>query len=471
MPAHARTSSLTSAPKSPPSPYNPLESALSTAQSKFTIRNPISLRTYNQSLHHLPGGNTRTVLHTSPFPLTFASGEACKLTSVDGHTYTDFLGEYTAGIYGHNSQPIYAAMQDALRKGWSFGGNNTYEKELAKVVCQRFKETIELVRFTNSGTEANLMAIGAAINFTGQKKILVFENSYHGGTLSFISKGRSSMNVPHDFVLAPYNDISKTRAILFGLPPRSLAAILVEPMQGSGGCIAGSPKFLHYLREAATEYGALLIFDEAMTSRLSYGGLGQRYGIRPDLMTLGKWVGGGMTFGAFGGRKEIMGMFDPRNEQLSHSGTFNNNIVTMSAGLAGCKLLDVDTINALDARGQRMKEIIEEVLRKNGIYRDTEEEAESIRSNGYSHSVSSNGAPSRPTMYVTGIGSLLNVHFFGDDREALQGLFFHHMLEENIYLAPRGFMALSIEIKDEHVEAFVVALERFVVRYKQTLDN
>ncbi|KAI9797650.1 MAG: hypothetical protein M1835_007398 [Candelina submexicana] len=223
-----------------------------------------------------------------------------------------------------------------------------------------------------------------------------------------------------------------------------------------------------------------------MTSRLSYGGLAQRYGIRPDLMTLGKWVGGGMTFGAFGGRKEIMGMFDPRNDHLSHSGTFINNVATMSAGLAGCSILDVDTLNTLNARGERMKEMIEEVFRKHGIYQDHQKECASIPLDGNTNSKLSNGGPprsssvssiaavaggSRSSMYVTGIGSLLNVHFSGDDKGTLGGLFFHHMLEENIYLAQRGFMALSIEIKDEHVNAFVMALERFVCKHKQTLDN
>ncbi len=210
-----------------------------------------------------------------------------------------------------------------------------------------------------------------------------------------------------------------------------MAAILVEPMHGSGGCIPGDPKFLRYLRDAATEYGALLIFDEVMTSRLSYGGFGQKYGIRPDLMTLGKWVGGGMTFGAFGGRKEIMGMFDPRNGQLSHSGTFNNNIVTMSAGLAGCKLLDVSALEALNARGERMTRMIEDILRKHGIYRNTQEKTPLMHPDSFATFEPSNGASAAqssissvaaiaeqnwPNMYITGIGSLLNIHFFGDDK-------------------------------------------------------
>ncbi|KAI9820779.1 MAG: hypothetical protein M1827_005150 [Pycnora praestabilis] len=529
MPGHSRKSSLPSPPRSPALPSNAIESAVASAQSKYTIRNPQSLRSYNESLYYMPGGNTRTVLHTSPFPLTFSSGHGCKLTSLDGHTYTDFLGEYTAGIYGHDNPVIKKGIEEALSKGWNYGGNNLYEKELAKTVCERFSDGIEMVRFTNSGTEANMMALGAAVNFTGRKnvrshmmawwtafyyitlftstavnvmrrylsprQILVFTNGYHGSTLSFPSHHNPStatMNLPHDFKFAPYNNIPKTRALLFGLAPNSLAAILVEPVQGSGGAIPGSPTFLRYLRDAATEYGALLILDEVMTSRLAYGGLGAKMGIKPDLMTLGKWVGGGMSFGAFGGRRDIMSMFDPRMGGLSHSGTFNNNVISMAAGIVGCKLLDEKKLDELNALGDKLKSMAEEVLIRHGILqekKDEEEKAAKPQANGINELRISNGggggggsaahSPStsmtslasvneknQSRMYFTGTGSMLNVHFSGDDQDALRGLFFHHMLEENIYLAQRGFIALSIEIKMEHVQAFVRALERFVVRYQ-----
>ena len=177
----------------------------------------------------MPGGNTRTVLHSSPFPLTFVSGSGAILTSLDGHKYTDFLGEYTAGIYGHDNNRIRAAVTEALGNGVNLGGNNIYEKQLAKVVCERFQPTMELVRFTNSGTEANMCGIAAAIAFNRRKKILVFSSGYHGSTTGF-SAAAVSMNLPHDWVLAPYNDVARTREIIEGLPPNSLSAILVEAM-------------------------------------------------------------------------------------------------------------------------------------------------------------------------------------------------------------------------------------------------
>ena len=344
--------------------------ALAKAQSIYTHLNPSSLQAHQSACQHQPGGNTRTVLHANPFPITFASGHGCTLTSLDGHTYTDFLGEYTAGIYGHNNATIRAAIDEALTRGWSLGGNNRYEKELAKLVCERFAPTMELVRFTNSGTEANMMAVATALAWTGRTKILVFRGGYHGATLSFHDSPDGSatkgVNLPHEWVIGTYNDIARTEEVLSALPPKSLAVILVEPMLGSAGAIPGSLPFLEFLRSYASSHGALLIFDEVMTSRLSYHGLGHKLGIQPDLMSLGKWLGGGMSFGAFGGRRDIMEMYDPsKSGSLAHAGTFNNNVISMAAGCAGCKVLDEETTNRLNDLGERLKEKVTDVIERN----------------------------------------------------------------------------------------------------------
>lgn len=344
--------------------------ALAKAQSIYTHLNPSSLQAHQSARQHQPGGNTRTVLHANPFPITFASGHGCTLTSLDGHTYTDFLGEYTAGIYGHNNATIRAAIDEALTRGWSLGGNNMYEKELAKLVCERFAPTMELVRFTNSGTEANMMAVATALAWTGRTKILVFRGGYHGATLSFHDSPDGSatkgVNLPHEWVIGTYNDIARTEEVLSALPPKSLAVILVEPMLGSAGAIPGSLPFLEFLRSYASSHGALLIFDEVMTSRLSYHGLGHKLGIQPDLMSLGKWLGGGMSFGAFGGRRDIMEMYDPsKSGSLAHAGTFNNNVISMAAGCAGCKVLDEETTNRLNDLGERLKEKVTDVIERN----------------------------------------------------------------------------------------------------------
>jgi glutamate-1-semialdehyde 2,1-aminomutase len=349
------------------------------------------------------------------------------------------------------------------------------EAQLAQIVCERFP-AMEKVRFVNSGTEANMIAIGTAVVYTGKKTILVFTKGYHGSTISGRSAdGQPSLNLPHDFVTAPYNDVQATRAIIDALPKDRLAAILVEPMLGSGGCFAGKMDFLQLLRAEATRHQALLIFDEVMTSRLSYHGYGDKISIVPDLMTIGKWVGGGMSFGAFGGTEDIMSIFDPRLGKLEHAGTFNNNVMSMSAGIAGCTLLTEARIDELNSRGEGMRKAVEAQLAAFGIQGaipdaplpDSLSVASSLTQNG-DGDVETSSARSLearysmpPNMFITGVGSLMTIHFAGPNKALLQGLFYHHLLQKGIYIAQRGFIALSIEIHDHHVDQFVQALKEF----------
>lgn len=411
----------------------------------------------------MPGGNTRTVLHTSPFPLTVASGEGCKLRTVDGHEYIDILSDYTAGIYGHNHPVIRAAIQNALDHGWSYGGHNLMEQQLAEIVCKRFPY-MQKVRFVNSGTEANMIAIATAVVITKKSKILVFDKGYHGSTISGrVATGKPSINLPHDFVVGKYNDVFDTEALVKTLPVNSLAAILVEPMLGSGGCYRGTREFLESLRKLATKHKALLIFDEVMTSRLSYHGLGHRMGIQPDLMTLGKWVGGGMSFGAFGGREEIMKIYDPREGGMEHAGTFNNNVFSMSAGIVGCTLLDENLLNELNSKGEALHKEINDVFRWANITGDIPIAPISDDMHSATH------AHRPPKMFVSGRGSLMVIHFAGPDRETLQALFYMHMIERGIWIAARGFIALNIEIHTIHTQQFILALTEFCERWADHL--
>ena len=459
--------------------------ALEEANKRFTSCNPLSYKRHSDACSYLPGGNTRTVLHASPFPLCFNYASSCHLISLEGHTYTDFLGEYTAGIYGHNHPIIRFAIDAALDSGWSFGGTNLYEKQLAQIVCERFAPTIELVRFCNSGTEANMMAVAAAVAWTGRKKVLVFEKGYHGATLSFRAGSHASekdsmksVNLPHEWVIAPYDNMEATRGILGMLEPGTLATIIVEPMLGSGGGIPASKRFLQFLRDYATENGAVLIFDEVMTSRLGYHGLGYELDIKPDLMTLGKWVGGGMSFGAFGGRKDIMDMFDPRGGELAHAGTFNNNVVSMAAGIAGCKLLDEQRLAELNSLGNKMRSMVEAAIDKSlgpkhsalteqsdghdtasGVLEVPEAPSTNGQTNRDDHDHQARGKD----MWISGLGSILVIHFSTSPIQSiLQSLFYHHLLRRGLYISERGFIALSIEITPEHVEVFADATAEFV---------
>jgi len=332
------------------------------------------------------------------------------------------------------------------------------------------------------------MALAAATAFTGRKKILAFKNGYHGGTLSFPSPLKEvNVNLPHDFVLAPYNDIAGTKAILSSLPKDSLAAIIVEPIQGSGGCIVGSTEFLQYLNTEAKKLKALFIVDEVMTSRLSYHGYSSFLGISPDLVTLGKWIGGGMTFGAFGGRRDgAMNMFDPRSGILGHSGTFNNNVVTMAAGCAGLDIYTEEQVKRLNALGEDLKLRIEVLLEKHNVNADTRKKvAQSGQTNGLecpftglglnpenevSPSTESLSISNQPSaMCISGKGSMLNIHFAGESEQSLRALFWHHMLDQGIVLAQRGFIALNIELNETHISKFVAGTESFLQRYAQAL--
>src|SRR5690606_1602159 len=212
------------------------------------------------------------------------------LTDIDGNAYIDCAGEFSAGLYGHSDPAIMAALHAALDKGLVLSGPNTAESELAELLCRRFP-SLERVRFCNSGTEANLFALLTAINATGRRRVLVFEDAYHGGVLTFAG-GRSSMNVPFDFVTMPFNDIEATRACLKA-HGTDLAAILVEPLLGAAGNIPAEAAFLAMLREEATRCGAVLIFDEVKTSRLGRAGLQGHYGVVPDMTSLGKYLGAG----------------------------------------------------------------------------------------------------------------------------------------------------------------------------------
>ena len=476
-------------------PAEPVQQALAQAHAAFSDRNPASHQAYISACKHLPGGNTRTVLHAAPFPITFVSGSGCTLTSVDAHTYTDFLGEYTAGIYGHSNETIRTAITEALKQGWSLGGNTLYEKELAKLVCERFQPTMELVRFTNSGTEANMMALVTAMVWTGRKKILVFEKGYHGATLSFLkspagSEHQDARNLPHEWVIGTYNDIEKTKALLSTLPPDSLAAILVEPMLGSAGAFPASLPFMQFLRSYASSHGALLILDEVMTSRLSYRGLGHKLGIQPDLMTLAKWLGGGMSFGAFGGRRDIMAMYNPtKNGGVAHPGTFNNNVMSMAAGCAGIKIMDEGATDRLNELGELLKAKIERVIEEglggkdvskvNGHSDPMEHGMRDLKAKETNMKLitgikellswpkSEATTSTTPPMYISGIGSILAIHLSTPE---LQGLFYHHMLSEGIYVAERGFMALNIELGEADVDQFVAATRRFIEKYKDIIS-
>jgi glutamate-1-semialdehyde 2,1-aminomutase len=286
---------------------------------------------------------------------------------------------------------------------------------------------------------------------TGRRAVLVFDGAYHGSLLSF-ADGGIPINAPHEWLVGTYNDLPGTERLISSRGAE-LAAILVEPMLGSGGCVPGDPEFLAMLRRGADATGAVLIFDEVMTSRMSAGGMQQRLGITPDLTTLGKYLGGGMTFGAFGGRRGLMSVYDPRSaDAMPHSGTFNNNVLSMAAGHAGLsRLFTAAAAEELFRRGERLRDQL------NAVCQDA-------------------GAP----MQWTGLGSLLTVHFQTrpirsaadiEQRPQLRELFHLDLLERGFYLARRGMLALSLEIGDDECESLCAAVADFVAERRDVLPR
>ena len=422
-----------------------LYEVLQEARERYRAANPMSAEKHRQAAASLPGGNTRAVLWYPPFPIAMARGDGCYVEDLDGHRYVDFISEYSAALYGHSDPVIADALISAVRGGTGLGAPNAVEARYAAAIVERFP-AIERVRFCNSGTEANIMAISTTRAVTGREKIVVFREGYHGGVLTF-AHGGSPLNLPFPFLFADYNDIGSVEAIL-DAEGSDIAALIIEPMMGGGGCIPAEREFLVRLRDLTKAKGILLIFDEVMTSRLAYRGLHGDLGVNPDLVTLGKYMGGGASFGAFGGVSAIMDRYDPSiPNAFSHGGTFNNNILSMSGGLAGfTKVLTEGASLRVNALGDRLRKALNETLERRNV-----------------------------AGVVLGRGSLMNLHFVSgpvrgpSQLEAadtdLLALWQIEMLLTGYHVTPRGMLALSLPFRDAEVDVFVSAFDDFLAAY------
>jgi glutamate-1-semialdehyde 2,1-aminomutase len=419
-----------------------VSAAVARAHREYTDRNPQSRRHYDRARQVLPGGHTRTVLTHAPYPLTFVAGEAATITDVDGHTYIDLLGDYTAGLLGHSELRVRQAVFAALERNTSVGGIHPAEAELAELMCARFG--LDRVRFTNSGSEANLMAVTTAMMATGRRKLMVMDGGYHGGLMTF-AHGAAPWNVPYEFVLAPFNDLAGCEALI-AANADSLAAVLIEPMMGSGGCLPATPEFLGGLFAAARRAGAICIADEVMTSRHGRRGLAALLGTPADITTFGKYIGGGFSFGAFGGRADLLDQFDTspeaaRTRVISHAGTFNNNVASINAGVVVLRdIFTADVAVAHTARGDEFRADIAAVLARHEL-----------------------------PVSITGYGSMMVLHACAtppttphqaDARDAaLQELLYFGLLERGVYTAARGMINLGLAHTDDQLAAALAALD------------
>jgi glutamate-1-semialdehyde 2,1-aminomutase len=428
-----------------------LKLAIEDARKRYAAANPLSDEAEENALQYLPGGNTRSVLHFEPFPLTMVSGEGAELSDLDGHRYVDFVSEYSAGLFGHSDRRIKAAIDEALDSGIAMGAPMKYERVLAALLCERYP-SLEQVRFCNSGTEANLMALTTACAVTGRDKILVFRESYHGGVIKFPGGG-CELNVPYNFVLGDYNDVEGTAALIRGLGDE-LAAVIVEPILGAGGNIPGNREFLNTLRTCTEEVGALLIFDEIKTARLGSAGVQGMLDFKPDLATIGKFIAGGLPSGAFGGRADLMARYDPRHGRgWNHAGTFNNNACSMAAGCAA------------------MGEVF--TAKRGAEFLDWSE--------AFRLSLNEIFAAKDVPMYANGMGSIIAIHFsrvptkkptdITAGCQSLRPLLHMEMLLEGVLICKRGDFFLSLPMDETHLAKARHALEKFIDKHQSLIKE
>ncbi len=359
-----------------------LESTIDDYKAKTTR----SRQLFEEALRVMPGGNSRTTTFFDPYPFYITRGDGPRIWDADGTERLDFNGNYTSLILGHANPRVVKAIQDAATHGMSFPGPSEHEIRLAEILTRRIP-TMEVIRFANSGTEATMHAVRVARAFTGRSKIAKFEGAYHG-THDWVlvsvapdpaaagsrkrpksvawSSGVPPMVMKHVVVL-PWNDTDACIKIL-EKHGSDIAALIIDPMLANAGMIPVREGFLEGLREATQRLGILLIFDEVISFRVAAGGAQERFGIRPDLTTLGKIIGGGLAVGAFGGRADVMNYYDPRGGggRINHGGTFNANPLTMAGGVATMEQLTPEAYAKLDALGDRLRDGVRRVLRKRG---------------------------------------------------------------------------------------------------------
>ncbi len=385
----------------------------------------------------MPGGVSspvRAFKSVGGQPIVFDHVKGSYIWDVDGNQYIDYVGTWGPAICGHAHPVVIEALHEALEKGTSFGAPCALENVLAEMVIDAVP-SIDIVRFVNSGTEACMSVLRLMRAFTGRDKIIKFEGCYHGHADMFLVKAGSgvatlglpdSPGVPksatNNTLNSPYNDLETVKK-LFAENPDQIAGVILEPVVGNSGFITPDAGFLEGLREITKEHGALLIFDEVMTGfRIAYGGAQEKFGVTPDLTTLGKVIGGGLPVGAYGGRADIMSMVAPAGP-MYQAGTLSGNPLAMTAGIKTLELLGKPgTYEQLEQITKKLSEGLLRVAREAG------------------HEVTGGSISAMFGMFFTGE----HVRNYDDAKKSDMKKFarFHRgMLEKGVYLAPSQFEA------------------------------
>lgn len=410
---------------------------------------------FDEAKKYIPGGvnsPVRAFKSVGIDPLFISRGKGSHIWDADSNEYIDYVSSWGPLILGHANPEVIKVLNETMEKGTSFGAPTALEVEMAKRVVEAVP-SVEEVRMVSSGTEAVMSALRLARGFTGRDKIVKFEGCYHGHSDSVLvqaGSGVTTLGLPDspgvtkgaagDTINLPYNDIEAVEKT-FSDQGSSIAALIVEPVAGNMGVVPPKEGFLESLRSITQKYGALLIFDEVITGfRLSYGGAQQRFGVMPDLTTLGKTIGGGLPVGAFGGRKEIMEQIAPSGP-VYQAGTLSGNPLAMAAG-----------ITTLD------------LLKKEGTYEKLEETSRTL-SEGLKQAAAEAGV----STFFTRVGAMSCIFFTDKEVTDYQSAktsdtekyatYFKKMLEQGIYLAPSQFEAafISLSHTNEDIEKTISA--------------
>ena len=413
-----------------------------TEEQRYRLRTPASGRHFEEARRYLPGGDSRSTIFHPPYPAVLVRGEGCWVTDLDGNRLLDFTGNHSVLVHGYGAPEVMDAIRRQAQLGTCFPGPTEVQLRLARHLVDRIRP-LERVRFTTSGTEAVMMAVRAARHFTGRRLVAKLEGGYHG------TSGEVLGEVHPDLVVLPADDAAAAAAAL-DQQAADIAVLLVEPVQGSAGMIPLAAEFLGALREATRRLGIVLVFDEVVSLRVAHGGAQEHYGITPDLTCLGKMIGGGLPLGAFGGREEIMALFDPScgPPVIPHPGSYNAYPVSLAAGLATLERLTPEAVGRLNRTGDRLREELQRKFDEAGI-----------------------------PAAVTGLGSLFGIHLTdGPVRTirdaaradaALRHRIFLGLYDEGILVDPRGVGTLSTVIGDPEIDRFLAGLGGVLSRLRE----
>jgi len=411
---------------------------------------------FARALDLIPGGvnsPVRAFRSVGCSPLFIAKGEGSRIRDVDGNEYIDYVGSWGPMILGHAHPRVIDAVRRAAGSGTSFGAPTVLEVSLAELIT-RLVPSVEMVRMVNSGTEATMSALRLARAYTGRDRLIKFEGCYHGHADPFLIRagsGAMTLSVPDSpgvpaavaslTLTAGFNNLESVAA-LFRAHPGEVAALIVEPVVGNMGCVPPEPGFLEGLRRICTGEGTVLIFDEVMTGfRVAPGGAQERYGVRPDLTTLGKIIGGGLPVGAYGGKREIMSLVAPAGP-VYQAGTLSGNPLAMTAGLETLSILAADPgiYNLLEQRSRRLEEGIAGTIRSLGL------------------PLTQNRTGSMSTLFFTPAPVRDYAGALGADTKRFAA-YFREMLRRGIYCAPSQFEAgfVSAAHTDDDIDRTIEA--------------